>query len=288
MKYNAPEFPRRIEIELASSCNLRCIYCPRHHVDNLNGFIDLDMFKKVISEIEEYPETVLVLHRRGESLLHPEFKEIFNAVAGKFKEVQMATNATLLTQDKYESLVKGLTFISFSIDTPQEFDKTRIPAKYKDVEKNILNFLEYNKGRVKTQVSMVKTSKTPQENCELFKKIWAGKVDRVRIYEEHSVGGVFGATHNPRDQRKPCVMPVYELLIYEDGTVGRCNHDWKGEPMGDIKANTIKEVWNSTRYNDLRNQHKNLKFTDKVCRDCDSWYPEIGKQDTGEVISNEA
>ena len=82
MKYNAPEFPKRIEIELASSCNLRCIYCPRHYVDNLNGFIDLDLFKKLISEIEKYPDTVLVLHRRGESLLHPEFKEIFNAVSG--------------------------------------------------------------------------------------------------------------------------------------------------------------------------------------------------------------
>jgi hypothetical protein len=58
--------------------------------------------------------------------------------------------------------------------------------------------------------------------------------------------------------------------------------------MGDLKSHTIKEVWNSTRYNDLRNQHKNLKFTDKVCKECDSWYPEIGKQDTGEVILNEA
>ena len=58
MNYNAPEFPKRIEIELASSCNLRCVYCPRHHVDNLNGFIDLDIFKKIISEIEKYPETV--------------------------------------------------------------------------------------------------------------------------------------------------------------------------------------------------------------------------------------
>ena len=161
MKYEAPEFPKRVEIELASACNLRCTYCPRHYLDEMTGFIDVELFKKIIGEIEAHPNTILVLHRRGESLLHPQIKELLNTVAGKFKEVQIATNGTLLTKDKYDAIINGLTFISFSIDTPEEFNKTRVPAKYEQVEKNILDFLEYNKGRVKTQVSMVKTENTP-------------------------------------------------------------------------------------------------------------------------------
>lgn len=284
MSYSAPAFPKRLEIELSSDCNLRCTYCPRHYVDKLKGYIDFELFKRIINEASSYPETIIVLHRRGESMLHPKFKDILNYAAGKFKDVQMATNATLLNKDKFDAIVGAITFLSFSMDAPESYNKTRIPAKYHIVERNILDFLNFNKGRVKIQVSMVKTENTPEKDIQIFKNIWQGKVDRVRIYEEHSKNGVFGALKAPRAVRSPCVMPIYEMLIYDDGNVGRCNHDWNGDPMGSVKDQNLYDIWNSPQYNDLRDQHCNLQFTDSVCKNCDSWYPEIGNQGTGEVV----
>jgi len=282
--YKADMFPKRLEIEISNNCNLHCSYCPRRYLDGLSGFIDKQLFIKIIDEASLYPQTVLVLHRRGESMLHPCFGELLLYAAGKFKEIQIATNATLLDKDKFELITKSLTFISFSIDVPDVYDKTRAPARYSLVEEKILRFLAFNKGKVKTQVSMVKTMDTPEENAALFKKIWDGKVDRIRIYEEHSIGGVFGAIRSPRPERKPCMMPVYEMLIYSDGKIGRCNHDWDGEPMGDINIQKISEVWHSEKYNQLRRQHTKLEFYDPVCAKCDSWYAEIGNQGTGEVL----
>jgi len=108
-----PDFPRRIELELASSCNLRCVYCPRHYLDDLKGFIDLNLFKRLIDEIASYPETILVLHRRGESLLHPDFLEICAYVKGKFANVQLATNATLLDEKMALAIINAIDFLSF-------------------------------------------------------------------------------------------------------------------------------------------------------------------------------
>lgn len=285
MNYVTPDFPRRIEIELASRCNLRCTYCPRRFIDNLKGAMSYELFEKIINEIDTASDVILTLHRRGESLLNPDINRIMKLVGSKgFKEVQMATNATLLTPDKYDSLVAGLTFLSFSLDTPEEFNQTRIPAIYTQVETNIIKFLEFNKGRIKTQASMVKTSETTEERCELFMSIWQNRVDRVRIYEEHSSDGNFGSLSQGRGNRKPCFMPIYEMLIYDDGKVGRCNHDWYGTPLGDLTVQTIREVWHSDKYVDLRKQHINLQFTDPVCSKCDSWYPEMGIQGTGQVI----
>lgn len=284
---NVPEFPNRIEIELVSDCNLRCTYCPRHHVNNLKGYIHFNLYEKIINEALNYPDTVLVLHRRGESLLHPEFNKMLGLVAGNFKEVQMATNATLLNKDKYESIVNGLTFLSFSLDTPSNFAKTRVPANYSTVESKILAFLDYNKGRVMTQASMVKTLNTSIESCEEFKQIWKDRVDRVRIYEEHSSDGEFGSLKNPRKERKLCIMPFYELLIYDDGSVARCNHDWNSsgsEIMGDVKTQSLKEIWHGEKYKKLRCQQVSLEFADSVCASCDCWYPEIGTQGTGETL----
>ncbi len=281
---NPPQFPLRLEIELASACNLRCVYCPRKYLDNLKGFMDFGLFKKIVDEAARYPNTIIVLHRRGESLLHPQFAEICKYVQGKFKEIQIATNATLLDEEKSKLLIETVTFISFSIDVPEVFDKTRIPAKYKDVEKNILRFLNLNNGRVRTQVSMVKTATTPEENVELFKRIWHAKVDRIRIYEEHSIDGKFGKLARSRENRVPCVMPFYEMLIYDDGRVGRCNHDWDSSPMGDVNKSSIKDIWHSDKYKDLRRQHLRMEITDEQCKNCDSWYPKVGFQETGEVL----
>lgn len=285
--YIAPEFPSRLEVELVSDCNLKCTYCPRHYVNDLTGYMDLNLFKRIIDEASSYPETIFVLHRRGESMMHPQFNEMLDYIAGKFKEVQMATNATMLTEDKYESIVKGLDFLSFSLDTPERFNETRLPANYSRVEAKILKFLKYNQGRVKTQASMVKTSTTTDEMCMQFMDIWKDKVDRVRIYEEHSTDGNFGSLINPREIRKPCVMPIYEMLVYDNGIVARCNHDWDSDGMGDVTKNTLKEIWLNKKYVDLRNQHFTQVLTDPVCSKCDSWYPEIGNQDTGAVVENE-
>lgn len=290
MNYSAPEFPQRVEIELVSDCNLKCTYCPRHFVNELTGYMKFELFEKIITELTPRPETVLVLHRRGESMLHPRFNDMLNLVAGKFKEVQMATNATVLHPDKFDAIINGLDFLSFSLDTPHNFNKTRLPADYDKVEKKILAFLDYNKGRVKTQASMVKTDNTPLEDCDLFLKIWKDKVDRVRIYEAHSEDGNFGSLKNPRTPRKPCVMPIYDMLIYDDGRTARCNHDWDSDGMGNVTTNTIHEVWHNEKYKELRRQHANVgkcAISDAVCSKCDSWYPEIGNQDTGSVVENE-
>lgn len=284
MFIKTPKFPKRIEIELASSCNLQCVYCPRKYLDNLKGFVDFNLFVNIIDQLTFYPETILVLHRRGESMLHPKFNEMLGYVKGKFKEVQMATNGTLLDKEKFQAIVDSISFLSFSLDSPLSYNKKRFPADYKTVEEKILKFLEFNKGRIKTQVSMVKSDDSTKEEIDLFKETWLNKVDRVRIYEQHSINGVFGALKEPREQRKPCVMPFYEFLVYDNGKVGRCNHDWDGSVMGDLNIQTIQEVWNSDVFNSLRKQHLNLEFDDLVCKNCDCWYPEEANQGTGEIV----
>ena len=282
-----PPFPNRLEIELSSACNLRCAYCPRQFINNLKDFMDFALLRRLVDEAAIYPDTIVVLHRRGESLLHPQFLDILDYVCGKFKEVQLATNATLLDKKMAKAIIETVTFLSFSIDTPYRYEKVRLPAKYQKVDANINMFLEMNEvcGKpVKTQVSMVKTPDVYDNDELFFENIWADKVDRVRIYDQHSADGQFGSLLQKRLERKTCVMPFYEMVIYCDGKVARCNHDWNGAPLADVQNHKISDIWHNDTYHDLRHQQETLQIKDSVCAHCDSWYPKKGYQGTGKVL----
>jgi len=276
--------PSRIEIELTNCCNLKCKYCPRNRIEGFEtGFMSFALFRKIIDEMSPHKETVLQLHRRGESLLHPEFKEMLYYVKDKFTEVQLATNAVLLDTEKSTYLSRILSFISFSLDHPLDYAKNKGTDCYQLVESNILNFLKINNGRVRTQVSMVKTESQATDKINWFVSVWKNKVDRIRIYEEHSKNGKFGSLDKKRKNRHPCVKPFTNMVVYWNGDVARCNHDWNGAPMGNLEHETILEIYNNEKYRKLRKAQQTLSFTEAPCRDCDSWYAEEGVQGTGMV-----
>lgn len=278
---NVAHFPQRAEIELSSVCNLHCRYCPRRFVSGLGEFMPPALFYRIIDEFAAHPGRSIVLHRRGESLLHPQFVPMLRYCQGKFAEVQLATNATLLTPDKIEAMVETLDFVSFSIDLPERLAVTR-GADYDLVLGNIMAFLGRNQ-RTRTQVSMVRTGEVTDADVARFMALWQDKVDRVRVYEEHSRDGAFGSLGRERPDRKPCTKPFLETVILASGAVARCSHDWDSPPLGDVLDKTIAAVWHGETYAALRAQHIALRFNDPACAGCDSWFPEPGAQGTGEV-----
>jgi len=280
------DFPKSIIVEPTVSCNQICPFCPRWKIEKNTGFMEWELYTKLLDEIAQYPDRRLSLFRRGESLLHKRIVDMFEYARPRVSEIQLMTNGTCLTPKISEALCDKLDFISFSLDVKSKFAERRGGNYDKTVEK-ILYFLGITDNKkVETQVSIVETDDMTQEEVEEFKNFWVDKVNRVRIYQEHSKDGKFGSIQeNDRGERKTCMKPSYETLVYFDGTVGRCNHDWNGKILGDVNQQTIAEVWQNTAYQDLREQHETLNITDETCNACDSWYPTLTEQGTGKIIA---
>lgn len=213
--------------------------------------------------------------------MHPEFMRMLELAKGKFKEVQLATNAALMDKRMAHVIAECVDFLSFSLELPERYPRYR-KLDYSTVLKNIKYFLSIN-SKTTTQVSIVKTDDITKDDISRFKAQWIDKVDRVRIYEEHSRDGRFGSLENTRGNRKPCMKPFNDILIFWDGNVGRCNHDWGEETLGSVIDNSIEKIWHGQVYNGLRKQHLDLSITDKVCKDCDSWYEHLGICEVGEA-----
>ncbi len=286
MKSNFPHlsFPERLTIEITNACNLACIMCPRHNTEKNTGFMPMDLYRKIIEEAIHHLPVTLVPFFRGESLLHPELFEMIEiAIKSGLGPIQLATNATLLNEEISEKLVKsGIDFLSFSLDIDKSnYESSHIGGDYEKVVNNIENFisikdtLKANKPEI--QVSTVETTEN-RHGLPTFTEYWLDKVNRVRIYPAHSANGAFGSLdsnykHPDFNQRLPCKKVFTDIVIYWDGTVAICNHDWnRREHIGNIRDNSIHNLWTGNKYKEIRKRHLEGKLEDdQTCKDCDHW-----------------
>lgn len=275
-------FPSRITLELTNYCNLSCEFCPRHHMEQEFGIMDVALAHKLIKEMASYKPVTVVPFFRGESLMHPQWDIILQyLMVYNVGPIQLTTNASLLTHENTEKLLNvGLDFLSFSVDTidPKCYQEIR-GMDYNIILNNILYFLQRREERqvpIVVQVSAVKTEKNTSD-IQNFIDFWLPKVDRVRIYEEHSKDGKIGSLKQPaKTIRKVCHKVFEDMVIYWNGDVALCNHDWTrritGQHIANVRNKGIAACWNSPTYNSIRQAHKNINLSGIMpCEDCDHW-----------------
>lgn len=280
-----PQFPSRVTVEITNNCNLKCTMCPRAYMKSSTGYMSMLLFKKIIDEISMYKDIALVPFFRGESLLHPEFIEMMKyAKQKRICPIQFTTNASRLTEDIADALIDmELDFISFSVDSIDRdtYGSIRKGSELQDVLGNIEKFSEIKRKRgqdkPEIQVSVVKTEDTI-DSIDEFVNFWQGRVDRVRVYEEHSKDGSFGSLSKDHDvfaseARQPCLKPFSDFIIYWDGSVALCNHDWdRKSAIGNVAQNSIKEIWQNDKYRKIRDAHiKENNELEELCKRCDHW-----------------
>lgn len=247
--------------------------------------MNLLLAKKLIDEMSEHLPVALVPFFRGEPLMHPDWYEVLAYAKKKgVGPIQITTNATRMNKEVAQAIIDlQLEFISFSLDTIDQelYQQTRRGADYDTVRDNILYLLELKRkdGRVfpEIQVSAVDTP-LHHDKLDDFVAYWQQKVDRVRIYIEHSQDGHPGSITAPLpsfESRLPCHKLFTDIVIYWDGDVALCNHDWNrvgSDSLGSVMTQGIFEVWNSQKYNMLRSKHKEGDVLDIYpCNYCDHW-----------------
>lgn len=280
------DFPKRICVELTNRCNLECTFCPRHLVEMKLGYMSWELFQKIVDEAEKHIPIAMTLFFRGESLLHPEFFRMVRYAKEKgIGPLQLASNGFLLNEATgSEIIASGLDFISFSLDTlnPDIYKKTRIHSDLSVAMGNVVRFAKkcQRLKRAGTTVPEIQVSSVDVEDYrkeqEEFISFWCQYADRVRIYEEHSSDGNLGSIQRFQDDgmlRKPCQKVYNDMIIYWDGSIGICNHDWnRKDYIGSAVDSTIQDIWTSQKYQEIRSRHLSGRFPkDDICKFCDHW-----------------
>ncbi len=271
--------PQRVTLELTNHCNLSCPFCPRQHMDYPLGFMDKQLFHRLVDELSTLGTSTLVPFFRGEPLLHRDCLALLDYAKTKGFIIQLATNGLLLTEEIGHAFVAmGIDFVSFSVDTthPVTYKERRRGGSFAKMLQGVDHLRQAREkagaSLPRIQASAVDTGMAPEEKEE-FITFWQQRVDQIRIYPQHSKDGRFGSLDSQQEHpRQPCLKPFKETIIYWDGRIAICNHDWNRTDGPQIGKTTMQEVWASQWYNAIRQQQLLLDFLpQEPCGLCGHW-----------------
>jgi radical SAM protein with 4Fe4S-binding SPASM domain len=159
------------------------------------------------------------------------------------------------------------------------------------VRPNVLKLIELiKKGHynAKLVVSFVEQTLNSHET-ELFENYWKEVgADFVVIRRLHSAGGAKDDIKESMEVntksmiRKPCLYPWERLVLTPEGDLSFCPAGWTGEShFINFRNTTIKEAWQSSFMNNLRNAHLQNNYNGfDFCKQCPDWiqtrWPEEG------------
>jgi radical SAM protein with 4Fe4S-binding SPASM domain len=279
------DYPLQIDFELNFSCNLRCKMCsyPYENPKGRGGLFDFETYKEIIRDGVKKGMYSVNLNFINEPLLRKDLIHFitFAKEAGVL-DIMLNTNGVLLTPEYSEKLLKsGLTRLMISIDatTKETYDQIRIGGDFNKVNSAVKELVEMREMfQMKLpiiRVSFVRMALNQHEE-QNFIEYWEDIVDYIAIQEYINTRPDLEETSKIRlnniqevnDFR--CPMSWQRIAIRYDGTVLPCCTYYGIQlPMGNVKEKTIEEIWKSEKMNQLRNIHKEGKYTDnKICETC--------------------
>ena len=292
--YNNPknnllnDFPIHLDIEATSACNFLCTMCPRTEMMEKKTFwkvenFDMKSYENIITTGVPLGLKSVKFQYLGEPLVNKHLvKMIKFAKKAGVEDVMFNTNASLLDEKKSrEIILSGVDKIFFSFDSPyrEEFNKIRVKGDYDLVLKNIKNFMKVKKELKSdtpiTRVQMV-LMKDNQREWEDFQKLFSNLVDTIAYidYLDHGIQNKHkekGVVKIGSRKKKFCCPQLWQrMFVHPDGVVTPCCLDSSREMvMGNIKENSIKDIWKNELYQDMRKKHMNGKIDEiPTCRNC--------------------
>ncbi len=276
------DFPIFLNIEPTNDCNLSCTMCPRTLSDKKVGYMDFNLFKKIIDECAEHKKVlVLNLLKDGEPLLHPELSQMVKYVREKnaAEIVHFNTNATLLTPEKSETLIDcEVDDITLSIDAyyQETFKKIKGGGSLKKIVSNVKYLKELRDKRKKKKPFLrAKFIEMPETKDEIEKCIefWKDRVDEVQIQKVHNYGGGVSYGSVNQNNRYPCSFLWQALAINWDGTVNLCCADYtQSDILGDVTKESIYDIFNGEKLSYYRKAMLESRYEEIVsCKNCNIW-----------------
>lgn len=276
--YIESSVPIHIDLEITTKCNLRCSFCPRTQMNLKSEDMPLEMVKKIIDEFSLKGGCAIKFVYLGEPLLYPHLGEIIKyAKDSGIIDTIISTNGNLLNEKNIIELIQsGLDKIIFSVDSihPRTYKEIRVNGNLSKVLRGLILF-QYLRDKLKsktpeTQIQVISMQQNKMEIIfKYYREFYKDFVDKIRIspfcldYQNKKEIGEKPNFH--------CPSPFRRMTIRVNGDICVCcGSRTDSKILGNIRVNTLEEIWNSQKFREIRSLMKNGKsHLIECCNFCD-------------------
>jgi MoaA/NifB/PqqE/SkfB family radical SAM enzyme len=214
--------PKLIEIETINRCNGSCKFCPVSHGNDPRQYrlMSSELFRDLIMQIGWWGYTGwLSLQSNNEPLLDKRLFDMLQfARESTFAKLQLFTNGTLLTVDKFEKLIKVLDHLYL--------DNYQINSELTPASRMALEYIkDYPEYSDKLTVLVSRPDAKRGSRAGLVKN---------RIFQQ---------------LKSPCIFPFEQIIVRPDGKVSLCCNDAVGTmTLADLTRERIEDAWMNNNY----------------------------------------
>jgi len=272
----------------------------------VRGSMDFDLFKKIVNQL---PSSIyrIWLMKQGESLLHRNFGEFVKYLKEKRPGImiQLATNASLLTEEKANISVKYLDYLDIGIHgtTTETYRKVTGRNIFDKVIKNI-EYLDSLIGSGKsgliynlTYVRQPSNNNESNREVEVFFKNRFNHFNQLVIKWESNFQGEIGeanlAITKGSGNFPKCLLPYTSIAYLYDGNVSYCPAESKENYfIGNILNQSTEDIWNGPKMRQFRRllmkeDFNSLDEKGIFCRSC-TWPWSFEVQNPGLFVSRQS
>ncbi len=281
-------------------CNFKCSYClhslSEEQLKRMNfsrQLMSIETYKKAIDDLSRFDDRLkaIIFAGHGEPLIHPQIAEMVRYAKEKdaAQRVEIVTNGSLLTNELSDKLISaGLDRLRVSLQGITSAKYKEISAVDIDINK-LVSQLEYfcaKKRDTEVYVKIMDISMDSTEDFDKFKDMFKNACDISAV--EYAIPFVdevdysqFGELSKKCKQGNSgksniCSMPFYMMVLYPDGTVAPCCSTTLPIRYMNVKASSLKEIWDSRQHSLFLLKQLGGADMIGVCKDCS--VPEFGLQ----------
>lgn len=279
--------PVYLYIETTNVCNSKCTMCPHSQMQRPRGYMDKQLFKKIVDDAVSIGIKVICLSFFGEPLLDRNLFERIKYIKSKDKNIKVFfnTNASLLSEDKSKMLIEfQVDEIRISFDAFEKctYEKIRVGLSYDKVISNIKKIIVL-KEKMKSLHPIIRLAYVDFEanhsETRSFYDYWKQKVDKVEI----DFAGDWASQKEVKSdtslhlmnipEKNPCDSLWRDFVILFNGRVSLCCNDYEGKVIvGDLTGQGIMEVYGGNKFRYYRGMHMNNRRKELLlCNQCQKY-----------------
>jgi radical SAM protein with 4Fe4S-binding SPASM domain len=256
---------------------------PPHDFDNWQHFVRERLRTSTPpSENNFYFDIVarsVTLHGFGEPLLDPYLPQRVAALSQKKISSYCSCNPCNIRLDFIKKLFEaGLGHIKFAIDSLDDVRARQIRGKRADFTRsyqNVLGVLKL-KGEMNARTEIILTMLDftgdfgPESEARRFMNLWEGldvyayvkTVDNKWLLDKKGKKEELKGQGKSHYTKQYCEFPWTSITILADGSVVPCTQDINGLwTFGNVKEQSLIDIWNSPKYQEFRHLHTAGKFS---------------------------